>query len=284
MADKKYAMVIDLQKCVGCGACAIACKTENNTQLSARGQTFNWADFAFQKEGKFPDVKYASIPVLCNHCDDPACLKGCPEPKALYKTEDGITMYNYKYCIQCKKCFEPDDSCPYSSVDVKKDGDQYTVISWNEVGVETHDFYRDKTVLIKGGTSSPAELVKKTGALPPRKHEYEFRDRRPPEKDQKSRGKGKLADVRSDGWVDKCYFCIHRVRKGLDPYCVASCPSGARVFGDKNDLDSEVSKLLKKYKPMRLKNNRGEFLKEGEDGTKPNVFYIRNFKAKAKAS
>jgi ferredoxin len=169
-------------------------------------------------------------------------------------------------------------------VDVKKDGDQYTVISWNEVGVETHDFYRDKTVLIKGGTSSPAELVKKTGALPPRKHEYEFRDRRPPEKDQKSRGKGKLADVRSDGWVDKCYFCIHRVRKGLDPYCVASCPSGARVFGDKNDLDSEVSKLLKKYKPMRLKNNRGEFLKEGEDGTKPNVFYIRNFKAKAKAS
>ncbi|HDL19966.1 MAG TPA: 4Fe-4S dicluster domain-containing protein, partial [Nitrospirae bacterium] len=100
MANKKFTMVIDLQKCVGCGACAIACKTENNTQLGAKGQTFNWADFVFKKEGKFPDLKYASIPVLCNHCDDPACLKGCPEPKALYKTGDGITMYNYRFCIQ----------------------------------------------------------------------------------------------------------------------------------------------------------------------------------------
>ena len=278
MANKRYSMVIDLQKCVGCGACAIACKTENNTQNAARGHTFNWADFAFKKEGKFPDVEYASIPVLCNHCDDPACLKGCPEPKALYKTEDGITMYNYRYCIQCKRCFEPKDSCPYSSKGVMKDEDEYTVISWNEVGVETHDFYRDKSVLIKGGTSSPAAVAKKVGELPPRTHEYEYKDRMKPEKGQKSRGKGKLADVRSDGWVDKCHFCIHRVREGLDPYCVVSCPAEARVFGDRNDPNSKVSKLLKKYKPRRLKNNRGEFLKDGEDGTKPNVFYIRNFK------
>lgn len=278
MANKRFAMVIDMQKCVGCGACAIACKTENNSQDAARGQTFNWADFAFKKEGKFPNVNYAAIPVLCNHCDDPACLKGCPEPKALYKTEDGITMYNYKYCIQCKKCFEPEDSCPYSSADVKKEGDQYTIISFNEVGVETHDFYRDKKVLIKGGTSSPAEVAKKAGALPPNAHEYSYRDRKPPEKDQRSRGKGTLAAVRSDGWVDKCHFCIHRVRDGLDPYCVVSCPSEARIFGDRNDPDSKVSKLLKKYKPMRLKNNRGEFLKPGEAGTKPNVFYIRSFK------
>lgn len=275
-------MVIDLQKCVGCGACAIACKTENNTQNAARGYTFNWADFAFKKEGKFPDVEYASIPVLCNHCDDPACLKGCPEPKALYKTSDGITMYNYRYCIQCKKCFEPKDSCPYSAKGVMKDEDEYTVISWNEVGVETHDFYRDKTALIKGATSSPAEVAAKVGEVPPRKHEYNYKDGKKPEEGQKSRGKGKLADVRSDGWVEKCHFCIHRVRNGEDPYCVVSCPAEARVFGDRNDSNSKVSKLLKKYKPRRLKNNRGEFLKEDEKGTGPNVFYVREFKPKAK--
>lgn len=282
MANKRYSMVIDLQKCVGCGACAIACKTENNTQNAARGYTFNWADFAFKKEGKFPDVEYASIPVLCNHCDDPACLKGCPEPKALYKTSDGITMYNYRYCIQCKKCFEPKDSCPYSAKGVMKDEDEYTVISWNEVGVETHDFYRDKTALIKGATSSPAEVAAKVGEVPPRKHEYNYKDGKKPEEGQKSRGKGKLADVRSDGWVEKCHFCIHRVRNGEDPYCVVSCPAEARVFGDRNDSNSKVSKLLKKYKPRRLKNNRGEFLKEGEKGTGPNVFYVREFKPKAK--
>lgn len=278
MANKKYSMVIDLQKCVGCGACAIACKTENNTQLSAGGQSFNWADFAFKKEGKFPDLNYASIPVLCNHCDDPACLKGCPEPKALYKTEDGITMYNYRFCIQCKKCFEPEDSCPYSAKSAMTEEDQHTVISFNEVGVETHGFHRDKTSLIKGATSSPAEVAKKTGSLPPRAHEYDYKDNMKPEEGQKSRGKGKLADVRADGWVEKCHFCIHRVRDGLDPYCVVSCPSEARVFGDRNDPNSKVSKLLKKYKPLRLKNNRGEFLKDGEDGTMPNVFYIRTFK------
>ena len=284
MAEKRYTMVIDLQKCVGCGACAIACKTENNTQLSARGQSFHWADFSFQKEGKFPDVKYASIPVLCNHCDEPACLKGCPKPRALYKTQDGITMYNYRFCIQCKKCFEPENSCPYSSANVEKDGAQYTIISFNDVGKETHEFHRDGTALIKGGTSSANEIVKMGGSFPPRKHAYEYKDRLKPEKGQKSRGKGKLADVRKDGWIEKCTFCIHRVRDGLDPYCVVSCPAEARIFGDRNDPNSEVSKLLKKHKPMRMKNNKGEFLKDGEEGTKPNVFYIRNFKPGVKVA
>ena len=63
-------MVIDLQKCVGCGACALACKTENNTQARARGQSFNWADFAYKTDGTFPDVKFTAIPVRCNHCSE----------------------------------------------------------------------------------------------------------------------------------------------------------------------------------------------------------------------
>ena len=277
MATKQFAMVIDLQKCVGCGACAMACKTENNTQARTKGQTFNWADFVIKAEGKFPDVKYVNRPVLCNHCDEPKCLEGCPEPRALYKTEDGITMYNQRYCIQCRKCFMP-NGCPYSSEDVEKDGTDYTVISFNAVGDETHAAYHDKSAAIEGATCSAAEIADKAGALPPSKHAYEFRDRQPPEEGQKSRGKGKLADVRKDGWVEKCTFCIHRVRKGEDPYCVVSCPAKARIFGDRNDPDSAVSQLIKKHKPSRLKNNKGELLADGEKGTGPNVFYIRDYK------
>lgn len=278
----KIGMVIDLQKCVGCGACAIACKTENNTQNRARGQTFNWADFAFKSEGKFPNARFTALPVRCNHCDDPACVKGCPEPKALYKTEEGITMYNQKYCIQCQKC---QDECPYSTRDVDKTGDEYSVISFNAVGVNAHDFYRNKNALIKGGTSSPAEIAGKDGA-PPYRHAYKFRDSKSPAKGQKSRGKGDLADVRSSGWIDKCHFCIHRIRNGEEPYCVVSCPANARIVGDMDDPNSQASQLVKKYKPMRLKNNKGEFLTDSEisKSTKPNVYYIRSFKAEAKTA
>jgi Fe-S-cluster-containing dehydrogenase component len=279
MATKRFSMVIDLQKCVGCGACALACKTENNTQARTNGQTFNWADYVITAKGKFPDVDYVNRPVMCNHCDDPACLKGCPEPKALYKTEDGIVMYNQKYCIQCKKCFSA-TGCPYSSEDVEKEGAAYTVISFNEVGSKPHAFYAGDKALIKGATSSPAEIAASAGAMPPGKHEYAYSDRGKPEAGQKSRGKGKLADVRSDGWIEKCHFCIHRVRNGQDPYCVDSCPANARTFGDRNDPKSEVSKLIKKHKTSRLKNNKGELL-NGDKGTSPNVFYIREYSARA---
>ena len=277
MATKRFAMVIDLQKCVGCGACALACKTENNTQARTKGHTFNWADFAIEAKGKFPNIEYVNRPVLCNHCDKPKCLEGCPEPRALYKTEDGITMYNQRYCIQCRKCFST-NGCPYSSEDVEKEKTAYTVLSFNEVGDDTHASSYDKSTAIAGGTCSGAEIAKKAGAVAPSKHAYTYRDRESPEEGQKSRGKGKLADVRKDGWVEKCHFCIHRVRNGEDPYCVASCPAKARVFGDRNDPGSEVSKLLKKYKASRLKNNRGELLADGEEGTGPNVFYIRAYK------
>lgn len=271
----QIAMVIDLQKCVGCGACAIACKTENNTQTRARGQSFNWADFTYKTEGTFPEVTYAAIPVRCNHCSEPECMKQCPKPKALYKTEEGITMFNYRYCIQCKKC---QDDCPYSARNVDKAKVAYSVISYNEIDVKTHDFYRDKTVLIKGCTSAPVDLAGKEGA-PPYRHAYTFKDDRNPLNPKESRGRGEVKDVRTDGWVEKCDFCIHRLRNKEKPYCVESCPAGARIVGNIDDAGSEVSQLIKKHKPMRLKNNKGEWLKDGEKGTKPNVYYIRSFKA-----
>lgn len=267
MAKKQLAMVVDLTKCTGCGACSLACKTENTTQSGIKPKdNIKWADFYMKSEGKFPDVKYTAFPTRCNHCDEPACLKPCPEPKALYKTEEGITLFNYRYCIQCKKCLI---ECPYSSPDIQKDNVQYSVISFNEVGVETHQFWKDKTEMIKGITSSGAEMSQKAGATPPNTHVINFRD-----------GRVAWADVRSAGWVDKCTFCVHRIRNGEEPYCVVSCPSRARIVGDKNDPNSEVSKLLKKYKPIRFKNNKGEFLADNEKGTGPNMFYIKSYSAK----
>ena len=67
------------------------------------------------------------------------------------------------------------------------------------------------------------------------------------------------------GTADKCDFCLHRVSKGVEPACVEACPAGARIFGDLNDPNSEISKLIA--------SNPVTVLRPGQ-GTEPNVFYI----------
>ena len=110
----KLGMVIDLGRCVGCGACAFACKAENNTRNRANGQSYNWADFIMYSEGTFPNTRHFVLPVLCNHCDEPPCIAICPgnpekagkgKPyKALFKTAEGITLHNPELCTGCGDC------------------------------------------------------------------------------------------------------------------------------------------------------------------------------------
>ncbi|MBU1680844.1 MAG: 4Fe-4S dicluster domain-containing protein, partial [Bacteroidetes bacterium] len=236
----RLGMIIDLQKCVGCGACAIACKTENNTDLRHDGQTFNWADFQFSMEGEFPNVKYTALPVLCNHCTDAACVAVCPvKDKAMFKTEDGITMHNDERCIGCRRCQK---ACPYSVNNIDEGNAQYSVISFNSKKSVPHEFFENKEELIAGCTISGAGLAKISGSNPPHKTDYKHTDYDP---------------VRRKGVIEKCIFCAHRVKNGEDPYCVVSCPSRARVVGDLDDPNSEISMLLKKYESFVLKPEAG---------------------------
>jgi Fe-S-cluster-containing dehydrogenase component len=249
---KQYGMVIDLQKCVGCGCCTITCKTENNTQARANGQTFNWSDIILREGGTFPNASFTAIPVLCNHCSDAPCVKACPvNPKAMYKTADGITMHNDERCIGCRRCQK---ACPYSAMDVDMEKAAYSVISANDHKEAPHATYRDATEMIKGCTASGAETAKAAGANPPHQNKYAFPD---------------YMDIRKKGIVEKCIFCAHRLQQGEQPYCVVTCPAKARIFGDLNDASSEPAIQLKKYKSFRLKE---------EKKTRPNVSYIRNFK------
>ncbi len=145
--EMRYGMVIDLQRCVGCGACAFACKAENNTRDRADGQSYNWADFVMKTEGTFPNVTHWVMPVLCNHCSNAACVEVCPvtPAKAMYKTPEGITMHDPDLCIGCGRCM---DACPYSSPaleDSSLNGEAYSVLSFNLPDAPTQPRWADKT-------------------------------------------------------------------------------------------------------------------------------------------
>lgn len=224
-------MVIDLQRCTGCAACSISCKSENNVP-----DGIHWSNKLTETSGVFPNVRYHYMPTLCNHCENAPCVRGCPT-KAMHKLENGITMHDPKKCIGCKYC---EFNCPYGVI----------YFNWSS----PHKNWKESTAVIKGGTASPKEEVEKVGGKVLPYYNPEREDT--------------LPGIRPKGVVEKCTFCDHRVNKGQLPWCVESCPSDARVFGDINDPNSKVSQLLGKFRPFRLKE---------EIGTDPHIFYIRDF-------
>ena len=228
----KYGMIIDLHKCVGCGGCDLACKSENNTP-----DGINWASHTVETHGTFPTVKYQHTPTLCNHCEDAPCVRACPT-QAMYKDDNGITLHDPSKCIGCKSCVL---------------ADPYDVISYNE---ETGfiEWATDNSTLVAGCTTSKKELSDKTNSPFPNFNV--------------ERGKDGYEAIRQKGTVEKCTFCNHRVADGLLPHCVTSCPAEARIFGDLDDSNSKIASLLTEFKPEVLKP---------EKGTKPKVFYIRDY-------
>ncbi len=233
LKGKKLAMVIDLHRCTGCGGCVISCLNENNVQAGV-----TWAKIISKTVGKFPNVGLDVKPTLCNHCEKAPCVRACPTG-AMHKVDGGITAHNPEKCIGCATCKA---MCPYD------------VISLNRT--ETHRYWRGTDAAIKGCTSSGQQVVQKVkgDGIP-----YYNRD-----KEKTYPG----AALRYKGIAEKCTFCDHRVPEGKLPFCVVSCPANARIFGDLNDPNSEVSKLIGKYPPTRLKEHLG---------TEPKVFYIRSF-------
>jgi molybdopterin-containing oxidoreductase family iron-sulfur binding subunit len=222
IAGKKLAMVIDLQRCVACGACIIACKNENNLQGDVA-----WASRISRTVGTFPNVRLEVIVTLCNHCENAPCVRGCPTG-AMHKGDGDITTHDPGKCIGCRYCIV---NCPYE------------VIHFNEE--ETHQFWRDNEPLMEGITPSAAEVTREVGGTVIPYYN--------PDRERSHTGTG----LRYKGIVEKCTLCDHRLKKGELPYCVEACPAKARIFGDLNDPNSEVNQILGKFPSWRLKEHLG---------------------------
>ena len=202
----KLALAINQKRCIGCQACAEACKMENNVAMGmlwTRTLT-EGSDVMDAAVGQFPNLRMDYLPLGCQHCENPACQKVCPTG-ATYKDEMGHVEIDYDKCIGCRMCMA---ACPYN----------VRVFNWNEPVHDPEQGYGD-------------------AAVP-------------------KRGKGVM---------EKCTLCKQRTDNGQKPMCVVCCPTHARVFGDLDDPNSEIS---------RIKRERNVRILLEEMGTQPQVFYF----------
>lgn len=110
-----YGFAIDTHRCIGCHTCAVACRMENNLpkELWWNRILTNGGEIMDTPEGVFPNVKMSYLPVACQHCENPACVKVCPVGATYKDPETGVVRQDYDKCIGCRMCMA---ACPYTGV------------------------------------------------------------------------------------------------------------------------------------------------------------------------
>jgi molybdopterin-containing oxidoreductase family iron-sulfur binding subunit len=202
----RWGMVIDLDKCVACQACVVACIQENNIEVStqekeSKGRSIRWLEMlAHRKEEHHPNNKIQLIPRPCFHCWEPPCVRVCPV-RATYRDTQGIVGQIYGRCIGCRMCTV---ACPYA----------VRYFTWNRPDHKMPDSLNpDVSVRPKG-------VVERCVFC----HHRLIRAR------EKARLENR--ELRPEG--------------DYTPACVQACPSKAMYFGDLEDHSTKVHELKKK--------------------------------------
>ena len=268
-----WGMAIDLNTCTGCAACVVACNVENNVSLVGKDEVLrrremHWlridryyssdakpGDFvALEKAAENPEVTFQ--PMMCQHCNNAPCETVCPVAATTHSTE-GLNQMTYNRCIGTRYCA---NNCPYK---VRR-------FNWFK--------YHDNQQFYQSNPAMNTDLGRMV--LNPE------------------------VTVRSRGVMEKCSFCAQRIQTGklnakkerrpvkdgeVVTACMAACTTGAILFGDMNDSESKISKLLQITKDekrpygidKKIGNPRAYRVLE-EIGVKPNIFYLTKIRNKDK--
>ncbi len=181
-----------------------------------------------EETGTYPRVSRRFLPRPCMQCDAPACVSVCPVG-ATKKAASGVVRIAYEKCIGCRACLT---ACPYSA----------------------RSFDAGRSYLDGTPAAAPATLGARVAQAYERAPAFEY-------------GAAWRRDGRSSpvGNARKCPFCEHRLAAGVLPACATTCIGRATYFGDANDPDTLVAKLVGSPHATRLKE---------EMGTQPRVYYV----------
>jgi len=269
----QWGMVIDLQSCVGCSACVIACQAENNIPIVgkdqvARGREMLWmridryfshdpsVDINAEQASEEPQM--AMQPMFCQHCEAAPCESVCPV-NATVHDEEGVNVMAYNRCIGTRYCA---NNCPYK---VRR-------FNWFDFNKRETDY----------GAAQDQHLVN-TGNL--YKGPLGVNRNAEPEWEIIKLVKNPDVSVRMRGVMEKCNFCVQRIEQGkiaqkikagnsgevavpdgnIRTACQQACPAEAIVFGNLLDPESEV---------VKLKKNSRNYSVLGFLDTRPRVTYL----------
>lgn len=249
-----WGMVIDLNSCIGCSACVVSCNAENNVPVVGRDEISNARDMHWMRIDRYyssvedskplesrdkklmenpednPQVVFQ--PMMCQHCNNAPCETVCPVLATTHSTE-GLNQMTYNRCVGTRYCA---NNCPYK---VRR----FNWFAYTEN--EMFDFHMNNSL---------GKMVLNPDVT-----------------------------VRARGVMEKCSMCVQRIQEGkltakkesrrpvdgeIETACSQSCPTDAITFGDMNDENSKISKLIAEEKEGRLYQVLEEI------NTRPSVYYL----------
>ena len=214
-----WGMAIDLSKCTGCSTCVVACQAENNVPVVGKEEVHRVHEMQWMRIDRYytgPDVDPQVVfqPVFCQHCQNAPCENVCPVAATNHSSE-GLNQMIYNRCFGTRYC---NNNCPYK---VRR----FNWFNYTTAGTLSGNL-RDK----EGMTNDLRRMVLNPDVT-----------------------------VRGQGVIEKCSLCVQRIQAAklkakyenrplfdneIQTACSQSCPANAIVFGDMNDVNSEVSRLI----------------------------------------